>query len=152
MIQKFVLFTGVFLFLLSATSFADTKKNNEVKDKKKKPEEKIIPGIIASFGQMKGSVAVKTSSTGVEGEKAKSPISARINRGENGECLISVRNTSSDKSYSVRIKVVSKDNEGSSLGSKSFSSKLKPSASVEKKVKCSKDGGVQVSLKSGKEA
>lgn len=152
MIRKLFLTFFALLFLSLSPAFAEKKKDGEKKEEKEKPKEKIIPGIIASYGQMKGSAAVGTSSTGVEGEKAKSPISARISQGEDGVCQITVRNTSEKKSYSVRIKAVSTDEEGSSLGKKSFSSKLKPSASVDKKIKCSKSGGVQVSLKSGKEA
>jgi len=120
--------------------------------KEEEPENKevIQPGVIASFGKIKGSGSVGVSSTGEAGGGANSPIAASIRPSTKGSCEAVVRNTSATNSYSIRFSISGQTSTGGSVGRRSFSARLKPGGSTTKTVRCPQGAGMKVVLKSGK--
>lgn len=135
--------------VLDASSGMGEEKEGEA-EKEKEKEEKIVTGVVASYGTVEVSESIQAGTTGVDGEESVSPLAASISNIDDKTCKITIRNSSQEHSYSGVFKVISKDVKGKSLARKSISARLKPGKTSEKKIKCTRDGRVQVSLKSGK--
>jgi len=114
------------------------------------PQEKLVPGVAASSGKFSGgSRSVEQSSTGVQGEKTISPISASVSRPKGRKCDVTFRNNSKENGYRARYVAEARNPKGSGLQKKTISVMLKPGASLVKQISCYKGGSVNVSLKSG---
>ncbi len=133
-----------------STSAEGIEAGAEEGEAKEEKEEKIVSGVVASYGTVEVSESIQVGTTGVDGEKSVSPLAASISNIDDRTCKITIRNSSQENSYSGVFNVVSKDVKGKSLARKTVTARLKPGKSSEKKIKCTRDGRVQVSLKSGK--
>ena len=113
------------------------------------PQEKLVPGVAASWGRFVGSKAINQGQTGVTGEKTISPLSASISRPKGRKCDVTFRNKSKENGYRARYVAEARNEKGSGLQKKTFSVSLKPGVSTTKQMSCYKGGSTRLTLKSG---
>lgn len=141
-----LIFGFVFFLLIGVPLAAGEEKAAE--KGKSAPEEEIQTGVIASFGRHSKTSSVDVGSTGEYGGAGNMPISASVSRDGNS-CTVTVVNTSKENSYSVRYSVIGTSKSGQRLFKRSFTSSLRPEASIERNVSCTNDSNVSVELNSG---
>lgn len=143
-----ILFVVIALGFLSPVLFSPTPVFAQAKDKKK-AEEKVQLGMIASFGNFRKYASRGADTGAFETDGSPSPIGAAISR-KGSDCSIRVTNKSEENTYALRFVVEGQDMDGVKKFSKSFSTTVAPGSSESRSVSCAPDWNMAVILKSGR--
>lgn len=148
-VRQSLIFFALILCSLSTQIHSVEAQTSKAVSTASADKEKIVPGIIASYGKFRRLASVDTSSTGQAGGGANSPISASINR-KGSDCNVVVKNNSIINKYSISISVEGQNKDGVKQFSRGFSLFLHPEGTKERSVRCQKDWNMAVILKRGK--
>lgn len=147
-----IIFLSSLLFAVPAFSESEANEEGaEPKEEKKEEKEdleKVLPGVVASFGSAPKGAGVEFGEQA--GEKFKSPIYASIKKAGRDRCQVVVANSSTENGYSVSFSVKGKTKSGSSISGRSFSVRLKPQGSETKELSCPDAQSMHVKIRSGR--
>ncbi|MCB0323015.1 MAG: hypothetical protein KDD69_05555 [Bdellovibrionales bacterium] len=127
----------------NSTGAADSKGTAAATEEAADP---IKTGVIANSGSFPTNGAIDVETSGAAPGDEQSTITASINSTDRTTCVATLNNASEKNSYSVRARIIGRNESGAKVLTKSFTAMLKPKGSASRSVSCRPEYRMQVEL------